>query len=51
LFIYVVPCSVDDETFLSTMNMGPSYSHDQWSKETPSQEYDQEGYDFELGGG
>jgi hypothetical protein len=30
------------------MNMGPSYSHDQWSHGTPSQEYDKQGHDVNL---
>jgi hypothetical protein len=28
------------------MNMGPSYLHDQWSQETSSQKYNQQGYNL-----
>jgi hypothetical protein len=28
--------------------MGPSYSHNQWFHETPSQEYNQQGHDLNL---
>jgi hypothetical protein len=44
----MVPCNVDDATFLSIMSMGQSYSHDQWYQETPSQQYDQQDYDLNL---
>jgi hypothetical protein len=40
----MLPCNIDDATFLSTMNMGQSYSHDQWYEETPSEQYDQQDY-------
>ena len=33
-----VQCSVDDDTFMSTMNVGPSYSHEYWSQQYASQQ-------------
>jgi hypothetical protein len=41
-------CSVDDETFLLSMNMGSICSQAQWSQDAPSEEYEHQDGHKEL---